>query len=356
MSKNITIQEGGIAKQLTVDKLKTNLVGGGTCLWVPEDEIILGTKSITNNGTYSASDDGLTGFSQVNVNVQGDSVTGRDPVTGQEKSVTVDPETGDLVETVVPSEIRVITPPTNPYGVYVDGQTITKDGMVVKAYDANGVYMQDVPVGEITINPTVAVYDKTKDTGEYTIDDTSVLQHPNAYNLPLKTSGVLGYTYYNTITAEIVCNAGKLLAINGVSRCFSETPTTIIRTDTNQTTQKTDTYSYNVSTSVQTLISRKTVYYNNNGWNTFASGNTNIVGVNNTMNGTFSMADIATILFDGVQQKGQGSDQTITVSWPRPRDGKVLTATFNILVAPGYGGDEGENGNAGTPPPGMLIP
>jgi hypothetical protein len=34
MSKNITIQEGGVAKQLTVDKLKTNLVGGGTQLWV----------------------------------------------------------------------------------------------------------------------------------------------------------------------------------------------------------------------------------------------------------------------------------------------------------------------------------
>ena len=28
MSKNITIQEGGIAKQMTVDKLKTALVGG----------------------------------------------------------------------------------------------------------------------------------------------------------------------------------------------------------------------------------------------------------------------------------------------------------------------------------------
>lgn len=35
MSKNINIQEGGIGKQLTVDKLKTNLVDGGTQLWVP---------------------------------------------------------------------------------------------------------------------------------------------------------------------------------------------------------------------------------------------------------------------------------------------------------------------------------
>ena len=57
MSKNITIQEGGVAKQLTVDKLKTNLVGSGTCLWVPEDDVQLTTKYITENGTYPASDD-----------------------------------------------------------------------------------------------------------------------------------------------------------------------------------------------------------------------------------------------------------------------------------------------------------
>lgn len=29
MGKNITIQDGGVGKQLTVDKLRTNLVGGG---------------------------------------------------------------------------------------------------------------------------------------------------------------------------------------------------------------------------------------------------------------------------------------------------------------------------------------
>ena len=58
MSKNITIQEDGVGKQLTVDKLKTNLVGGGTCLWVPEDDVALGSKRILKNGTYRASDDG----------------------------------------------------------------------------------------------------------------------------------------------------------------------------------------------------------------------------------------------------------------------------------------------------------
>lgn len=71
MSKNIIIQEGGIGKQMTVKKLKTDTVGGGSVLWVPEDEVSLGTKSISANGTYKASDDGKYGFSQVTVNVAG---------------------------------------------------------------------------------------------------------------------------------------------------------------------------------------------------------------------------------------------------------------------------------------------
>lgn len=45
-----------------------------------------------------------------------------------------------------------------------------------------------------------------------------------------------------------------------------------------------------------------------------------------------------------------GSRQTITVTWPRPGDGKDLTTTFEILVAPGYtpgGGSTVENGHGG---------
>ena len=52
MSKKIVIQEGGVGRQFTADKLKTALVGGGSCLWVPEDETTLGTKIITENGTF----------------------------------------------------------------------------------------------------------------------------------------------------------------------------------------------------------------------------------------------------------------------------------------------------------------
>lgn len=343
MSANTSIREGGKGRSFgPVKCLMVEGDNGEFYQWYPEVDRALDSLSVNKNGVYQAGKYGVYGWNRVSVNVaQGDRVTGRDPETGQEVTVTSDPETGELVETVVPVEIRVIEPPTNPYGVYVDGQTITKDGMVVKAYDANGDEMQIVPIGEITINPTLAVYDETTDTGEYTLDDTSVLQHPNAYNLPLVTSGVLGFTFFDTFNTGIACNAGKLLALNGVSKCFSETPTTITRTDINTATQQTSTYTNAVGTPVQTRISGKTVYYNDSGWDVFTSDHTSIVGVNNTTNGTISMADIATILFDGVQQKGQGSDQTITVSWPRPGDGAILETTFDILVGPRGGqGDD----------------
>ena len=163
MSKNIIIQEGGIGKQLTVDKLKTNLVGSGTCLWVPEDEVQLGTKTITENGTYKASNDGYYGYEQVVVNVANvGTVTGTDG-DGDEAVAYTDPTTGELVIDKVPSRIEVVTPPTNPYGIYTNGQTISTNGMVVKAYLASGSEYGTVPLGEITINPTTAVYDRTTD-------------------------------------------------------------------------------------------------------------------------------------------------------------------------------------------------
>ena len=365
MSKNIIIQEGGIGKQLTADKLKTNLVGGGSCLWVPEDEVILGTKSITNNGTYSAATDGLTGFSQVTVNVPEGNVTGRDPTTGQEKSVTVDPETGDLVETVVPSEIRVITPPTNPYGTYTDGQTITKDGMVVKAYDANGVYLQDVPLGEITISPTVAVYDESKDKkGEPTIiPDASVQSYYNYYDALNPATRV---TYNETpnqgepISKTVTATDGAILyVIFQSSRYYvyaiSQSSFVMTVVANGITTQ------YNSSQAQPSALSGNT--YHKTGFVELGFKNTgDIIKIspNPQPNWTkvtppYMIGDLT--FYDSDITPGKfGSPQTITASWPRPGDSKVLTDTFEILVAPGYGGDEGQNGNAGTPPPGMLIP
>lgn len=158
MPKNIVIQEGGLGKQLTADKLKTNLVGGGTCLWVPEDDTHLGTKYITNNGTFKASDDGLYGYSEVTVSGIG-TVTGKDPDTGEEVEVHRDPETGEIVETVIATEIRVVTLPAKT--TYTHGETIDYSGIVVHKYSAKGTDLGAVPFGELVFPETTADAQKT---------------------------------------------------------------------------------------------------------------------------------------------------------------------------------------------------
>lgn len=163
MSKNITIQEGGIGKQLTADKLKTNLVGGGTCLWVPEDETTLGTKNISENGTYRASDEGLYGYSEVTVSGIG-TATGTGP-DGEDHSYSEDGE-GGITDTILPSSISVVTPPT--VTTYADGATIDFSGMVVKGYLKSGALWTDyahpngiIPISELMLPVTTASKDES---------------------------------------------------------------------------------------------------------------------------------------------------------------------------------------------------
>lgn len=175
MSKNITIQEGGTGKSMTVHKLKTTLVAGGTCLWVPEDEVSLGTKHITENGTYTASEDGKYGYSQVTVNVPGGAgsadSSGKPTGTtqpggagsavmgngedGNEQVVGVD-ENGDLVNTLIPSAIELVTNPTKT--IYSDGDTVDLTGAIAIAKLADGTTWTDEthPNGQIQASELVA--------------------------------------------------------------------------------------------------------------------------------------------------------------------------------------------------------
>lgn len=78
MSKNISIRDGSQSRYFTASKLRTNLQGGGTCDWVPIDEVDqyvdLEELHVTENGTYYPSE--KVGISAVYVDVpqQGSSV------------------------------------------------------------------------------------------------------------------------------------------------------------------------------------------------------------------------------------------------------------------------------------------
>ena len=77
MSKNIVIEKNGVAQTLNnISYIRTAAVGGGNMDWVPEDECVVASITITQNGTYIADDQSLYGFDAVTVKVQATSVVG----------------------------------------------------------------------------------------------------------------------------------------------------------------------------------------------------------------------------------------------------------------------------------------
>lgn len=83
MPKNVVFQtkkdsKSVVGKSKQTKMLRTNLQGGGTCDWVPEDETILIAKVITQDGTYKASDEpgNVYGYSEVTVQGIGDRIMG----------------------------------------------------------------------------------------------------------------------------------------------------------------------------------------------------------------------------------------------------------------------------------------
>lgn len=180
-----TIKEGGEAKNLTLQMLEVPKQSGGTELFVRKSDVTLGTKSISQNGTYTAASDGKYGLSQVSVNVRGgngsadssgkpstspnapkpggsgSAVVGTDPTTGNDQVVGVD-ESGNLVTTPLPRSIVLVTPPTKT--TYQDGESIDLTGAVVVAKNADGTTWTSVdypnghiPLGELDVVPTTAI-------------------------------------------------------------------------------------------------------------------------------------------------------------------------------------------------------
>ena len=340
MSANITIKEGGVGRQFTSNKLKTNLVGGGACLWVPQNEVQLGTKNITKNGTYKAKDDEYYGYSQVAVNVQyGDTITGKDPVTGQETVVGTDPTTGEIVQTVVPTEIRVISPPTNPYGIYKNGQTITKDGLVVKAYLENGDEWGSVPNAEVTIAPTTAVYDPETDTyGEY----NQLVTPPDGMipgNVQIRVLNGSSFTAERQQPGGI--DIEHLTFNQSVSMCRPKNSVVVLAGKSSPIIGE---------TYVSYYSGGESSHYVNNYTDTYTyDGKTVIYGQQNLYTDfmpaqddlqTYEFNKLAwAMIYGTIEEVRAGSRQQITVSWPRPGDSKILETTFEILVAPPIYGD-----------------
>lgn len=80
MAKNITIQEGLVARNFTsVKKLSTTQMNSGEKIsWIPEDEVLdyvtLKELKVIKNGTYKAEDKNCDGFDKVKVDISADVV------------------------------------------------------------------------------------------------------------------------------------------------------------------------------------------------------------------------------------------------------------------------------------------
>lgn len=336
MSKNITIQEGGVAKQLTVDKLKTNLVGGGTCLWVPEDGTQLGTKHISENGTYKASDDGYYGYSEVTVSGIG-SVSGKDPDgSGDDAMATIDPDTGEITINKLPSSIAVVTPPTITN--YTDGATIDFRGMVVKAYVKSGELWTDathpngvIPISELVLPVTTA------DKGESYSDKWSDGRGVNATLVSYTEHWDLKWDKKTLVQKWISQTLGTknglpaMMGGDGPTQFFATMYSGSIYVWGSTANRALNTYTYDPGREFDKwkLATGRNSYSGNGELHAFMAMEefTQIASSTVAPTGTESLSPIS-------------AEQSIPVQWTRPGDGAILETSFEIIVGPRGGSGE----------------
>lgn len=331
MSKNITIKEGATPRNFTAKKLKTNVTGGGTCLWVPEEDVQLATKSITENGTYKASDEGEYGYSQVTVNVPGgaggspggagSSIIGTD-MDGNDYLIEVEQD-GTLDKTKLPSSITVTTPPTKT--TYTDGEAIDITGMVIVCYDAEGHPLSFVDLSEATINPTTADISQTVANSK-SLDGMTVAYIPiNGFKTGYY---ITGYDYREFSGSGYVVNYTNPVEATAIMSLDSSCSFRPHKTDGTYDTAQT----YALGATYVT-DDGQTVHYTPAGGNPYDQ----IPPLSE-----YDLSTIMEVLFNS-HSTDTGGAQTITVSWSRPGDGKILTTTFDIEVeeATQSGGSQG---------------
>lgn len=331
MAKDITILEGSTSKSFSnVNKLRVNNAGGGTSDWVPEDEVQLTTKHISENGTYTASDDGYYGYSEVTVSgvggfsytaQDGDSIGGVDMVGGNEYDISADPETGDVTVEEIPSSIAVAHQPNKTS--YISGETVDTDGLVVQAYNADGSVWNNenypngiIPIGEITIDPTVVE-----------IPDVTVISNISAAGTTafLQTTGWTGRgRYFQKVNDG---NAYLLLALMGPYYNLY-----MVSTDRDAAIMQ---WRENYEQGPNPWEGLGTTYYNGYYFCGGAGLSGTLITVSHSL-GVFGTYSNATDLFNDVIDRIASGDisgsKTINVTWSRPSDSQVLDTNFTVRV------------------------
>ena len=324
---SITIKEGGASRAFgPVSRLRVLKQGIGTEDFVPESGTTLTTKSITENGTYPATQDNAYGYSQVSVNCsqEADSITGKKQ-DGNEYTVSRDGD-GNIQEDKVPSALLIALAPLK--NAYNDGETIDLTGIVAVAVDGNdqpwtggGRYPDGIiPASELVLPVNTAHYDSSH--GDYYLAKSD--SYPNGLECftQLNYLGGSGYTpevisYYVSTGQGYVTGfkgsyAGYLLAASADSGAKVR--------DGN--------YDYALNETVS--IDGKRAYYSY-GVNYNMVGDptphceTNAFGAGNKGVAAWTMVYGEKVLLP--------IQQDVVVQWRRPGDGKTLSDEFAILVS-----------------------
>lgn len=376
-----TIKEGSESKSLTLQMLEVKKQGGGTEYFVRKNDVKLGAKHITQNGTYPASNDGKVGFSQVTVNVRGgngsadshgkptggdikpggagSAVVGTDPETGNDVVVGVD-EDGNLVNTPLPSSIVLVTNPTKMD--YNDGESIDLSGAVVVAKMADGTTWTDVdhPNGHVSCSCEPAAADASQAGGHdsATSDlDTSPIVQPIIFGRDVQihsrkrkdATTTVDY-YYSVSGCDFIAFTDPSKTSNSdviyvaFSKTQGETGTVTYRWEVNGNKH---TMTNDVFTNAYYSFGGKTAYYwifplsyvgqliSADGTNDYSGDANQYKNKAGEAAWTCLYGDIAT-----------GGTQSITLNWARPGDGKVLSTTMEITV--GAHSTESSSGTEGS--------
>ena len=347
--KNPTIVEGGIARVFSnIRKLFTRENNTDNLItWVPESDRQLTTKYITKNGVYRASDDGYYAYSSVTVSVSTDSGVTGEGDDGEQHYVAPDPDTGELVDEVIPSSIEVTTPPTKT--AYQHGETIDYTGIVVTAYKADGeIWTHDsypngvIPFEELSFPVTTAQADPN---GEWT-DNEGINAVMLTYTPHTNFTNVMDRIEEHTIYVDgrtwgTVSTGGKDLP----ATLKGSGPATMLATRYNG-----NNYYASIAgdTSVDTALYHDEdlgVRNNRKGW--FGYGSTSPLSDHNVFErGTWQ--DVLTDFPVSTADPTEASigdlhcTQTLPVLWARYGDGEVLETSVDIDVTSANSSEENE--------------
>lgn len=330
--KSITIKEGDLGKTMpSIDYLEIPKQGGGMTKWAAEENFPLKEKTVKGNGTFYAELDDCYGFSEFTVEVDKESHTGDD---GNEYVDDVVDGGGDeggdeVVEKLVPSSIKIETKPTKL--TYEDGQDITIEGIVVKAYcgDGNLFTSEDypdgiIPIDELEFEPKKADFEKAQfhwvlltSKAPYSIKSAPYPGYTDPSAGMIKTTNAAGGGgHVNYKLDNFGATVGKTVRISGQIKL----------------SERVDSWS---TASIQTLNENSHI---GNFSKVFYEGTYNV-------NGKFVVGEYDEFLrvshnawrcetdYSGIKIAiGDSGNQAVTVSWGRPEDGKELSDKYDIQV------------------------